>query len=160
MSIARTGAPAAAATLRGMAHEVELEALSRYLEDHGLKRTRQREVILETFLDAQGHVSSEDLYRAIRERNPRIGYTTVYRTMKLLVEAGLAEERHFDDGVARYEIEHEHHDHLVCTRCGKIIEFECALIEKTQGEIGARYGFRILRHRHELYGHCQDCRDD
>ena len=160
MSIARTDAARRAANLRGMAHEVELEALARYLEDHQLKRTRQREVILEAFLDAKGHVSSEDLYRVIRERNPRIGYTTVYRTMKLLVEAGLAEERHFDDGVARYEIEHEHHDHLVCTRCGKIIEFECALIEKTQAEIGERYGFRILRHRHELYGHCQDCRDD
>jgi len=143
-----------------MAHEVEREALARYLEDHNLKRTRQREVILDAFLAAKGHVSSEDLYQKIREKNPRIGFTTVYRTMKLLVEAGLAEERHFGDGVARYEIEHEHHDHLVCTMCGKIIEFECELIEKTQNEIASRYGFRILRHRHELYGHCADCRDD
>ncbi len=143
-----------------MAHEVEREALARYLEDHNLKRTRQREIILETFLDAKGHVSSEDLYQKIRAANPRIGYTTVYRTMKLLVEAGLAEERHFDDGVARYEIEHEHHDHLVCTMCGKIVEFECELIEKAQNEIAEKYGFRVLRHRHELYGHCADCIDD
>ena len=75
-------------------------------------------------------------------------------------DAGLATERHFDDGVTRYEIEHEHHDHLVCTRCGKIIEFECQMIEATQEKIAAKYGFRVLRHRHELYGHCKDCRDD
>jgi Fur family ferric uptake transcriptional regulator len=143
-----------------MGHEVEREALSRYLEDHNLKRTRQREVILEAFLSAKGHISSEELHQRVRAENPRIGYTTVYRTMKLLVDAGLAEERHFDDGVARYEIEHEHHDHLVCTRCGKIVEFECELIEKTQREIGEQYGFRILRHRHELYGLCPGCRDD
>jgi Fur family ferric uptake transcriptional regulator len=143
-----------------MGHEVEREALARYLEDHHLKRTKQREVILDAFLSARGHITSEDLYQTIRSENPRIGYTTVYRTMKLLVDAGLAEERHFDDGVARYEIEHEHHDHLVCTQCGKIVEFECELIEKTQNEIGEKYGFRILRHRHELYGHCPECRND
>lgn len=143
-----------------MGHEVEREALARYLEAHNLKRTRQRDVILDAFLAAKGHVSSEDLYQTIRKKNPRIGYTTVYRTMKLFVEAGLAEERHFDDGVARYEVEQDHHDHLVCTQCGKIVEFESDLIEKTQTEIAAKYGFRIVRHRHELYGHCSTCRDD
>ena len=76
--------------------------------------------------------------------------------MKLLCEAGLAREHNFD-GTARYEIEHEHHDHLVCTRCGKIIEFECEMIETAQNRIAASYGFRVLRHRHELYGHCADC---
>jgi len=143
-----------------MGHEVEREALARYLEAHNLKRTRQRDVILDAFLAAKGHVSSEDLYQSIRKKHPRIGYTTVYRTMKLFVEAGLAEERHFDDGVARYEVEQDHHDHLVCTKCGKIVEFESDLIEKTQTEIAARYGFRVVRHRHELYGHCSTCRDD
>lgn len=143
-----------------MAHEAEREALARYLEDHSLKRTKQREVILDVFLNADGHVSSEDLYQKIRDVNPRIGYTTVYRTMKLLVDAGLAEERHFDDGVARYEVEHEHHDHLVCTSCGKIIEFESGLIERTQREIADKHGFLVMRHRHELYGLCSSCRDD
>ena len=143
-----------------MAHEFERETLNRYLGEHNLKHTRQREIILETFLESKGHVSSEDLYQKIRSANPRIGYTTVYRTMKLLVEAGLAEERNFDDGVTRYEIEHDHHDHLVCTLCGKIVEFESDLIEKTQSEIAEKNGFVILRHRHELYGLCPDCRDD
>ncbi len=142
-----------------MAHDVVRRALSRYLDEHHLKHTRQREAVLDVFLDASGHISGEDLYRRVREKHPSIGYTTVYRTMKLLCEAGLAIERHFDDGFTRFEIQHEHHDHLVCTRCGKIIEFECQMIEDTQERIAARYGFRLLRHRHELYGHCRDCQE-
>jgi Fur family ferric uptake transcriptional regulator len=141
-----------------MPHDLEREALTRYLEDHRLKHTKQREAILDAFLEASGHITSDDLYQRIREKHPNIGFTTVYRTMKLLCEAGLANERHFDDGVTRYEIQHEHHDHLVCVRCGKIIEFECSMIESTQDQIAERYGFRLLRHRHELYGHCPDCR--
>ena len=140
-----------------MAHEVELEALATYLEKNHLKQTKQRELILHTFLDANRHVTSEDLYQAVRKEHSNIGYTTVYRTMKLLVEAGLATERHFDDGITRYEIEHEHHDHLVCIKCGKIQEFECEEIEERQNEVAKEHGFEILRHRHELYGHCADC---
>ena len=142
-----------------MAHEAELQALATYLEKNHLKQTRQREVILQTFLDENRHVTSEDLYQAVRKEHANIGYTTVYRTMKLLVEAGLATERHFDDGITRYEIEQEHHDHLVCIKCGKIQEFECESIERTQNEIADEHGFEILRHRHELYGHCSSCRD-
>lgn len=140
-----------------MAHEVERAALHRYLEDHNLKHTKQRDAILDAFLAAAGHITSEEVYQQVRDKHPNIGHTTVYRTLKLLCEAGLAQERHFDDGVARYEIDQEHHDHLVCTRCGKIVEFECELIEDTQREIARKYKFRLLRHRHELYGHCQDC---
>jgi Fur family ferric uptake transcriptional regulator len=145
---------------RAMSHEVEHRTLARYLEDHNLKHTKQREAILDVFLEATGHITSDDLYQRVRDNHPNIGYTTVYRTMKLLCDAGLASERHFDDGITRFEIAHEHHDHLVCMRCGKIIEFECAMIENTQDEIAARYRFRVLRHRHELYGHCSSCRDD
>jgi Fur family ferric uptake transcriptional regulator len=142
-----------------MAHEVEQRALAQYLEAHSLKHTRQREAILEIFLAASGHITSEEIYQRVRDRHANIGYTTVYRTMKLLCDAGLASERHFDDGITRYEIAHEHHDHLVCLRCGKIIEFECEMIESTQVEIADRYGFQVLRHRHEMYGHCSSCRD-
>ena len=117
-----------------MPHDLEREALIRYLEDHRLKHTRQRQAILEIFLDATGHVTGEELFQRVRERHSNIGFTTVYRTMKLLCEAGLANERHFDDGVTRYEIQHEHHDHLVCTKCGKIVEFECSMIEAAQDE--------------------------
>jgi len=141
-----------------MAHEVEMKALAQYLERNHLKHTKQRELILTSFLEAKRHITSDDLYQVVREQHPNIGYTTVYRTMKLLVEAGLATERHFDDGITRYEIEQEHHDHLVCIKCGRIQEFECEMIEETQNEIAKRHHFEILRHRHELYGHCSNCR--
>ena len=141
-----------------MAHEAEREALARYLEQHNLKHTRQRDLILEVFLASMPHATSDEIYQTVRAEHPNIGYTTVYRTMKLLCEAGLAEERHFDDGVTRYEIEHAHHDHLVCTSCGKIVEFECEAIEQAQREVAAERGFALLRHRHELYGLCPDCR--
>ncbi|MCB9726343.1 MAG: transcriptional repressor [Spirochaetaceae bacterium] len=142
-----------------MAHEAEMKSLAKYLEKNNLKQTRQREMILAAFLGAKRHVTSEDLYQLVREQHPNIGYTTVYRTMKLLVEAGLATERHFDDGITRYETEHEHHDHLVCIKCGRIQEFECDEIEERQREIAKGYGFQVLRHRHELYGHCAACRE-
>lgn len=143
-----------------MSHEVEIKALGAYLEQNQLKHTKQRELILSAFLEAKRHITSEDLYQTVRELHPNIGYTTVYRTMKLLVEAGLATERHFDDGITRYEIEQEHHDHLVCLKCGGIQEFECEMIEATQEEIAERHEFQVLRHRHELYGHCRECRED
>ena len=142
-----------------MSNDLEQKALAAYLEDHNLKHTKQREAILDVFLGVKGHVTSDELYQKVRGLHANIGYTTVYRTMKLLCDAGLAIERHFDDGVTRYEVEHEHHDHLVCVRCGKIVEFECQMIESAQDEIAERYGFRLLRHRHELYGHCPDCQE-
>ena len=143
-----------------MSHQLEKKALAAYLEDHHLKHTKQREAILDVFLEVKAHITSEDLYQKVREGHPNIGFTTVYRTMKLLCDAGLAHERHFEDGVTRYEVEHEHHDHLVCMRCGKIVEFECSMIEAAQEDIVKVHGFRLLRHRHELYGHCPDCQDD
>ncbi len=143
-----------------MAHDVERQSLARYLDDHNLRHTRQRDAILEVFLELKGHTTAEELYEQVREKHSNIGYTTVYRTMKLLCDAGLAAERRFEDGVTRYEVQHEHHDHLVCTRCGKIVEFECKMIEQAQEEIAAKFQFRVLRHRHELYGHCSDCRED
>ena len=142
-----------------MAHEAELKALATYLEQNHLKQTRQRELILKTFLDSKRHVTSEELYQSVRADHPNVGYTTVYRTMKLLVEAGLTTERNFDDGITRYEIEQEHHDHMVCIKCGKIQEFESEMIEDTQNRIAKEHGFQIMRHRHELYGHCAACQE-
>ena len=141
-----------------MSKGLEWDALTRYLDDHKLKRTRQREAILEVFLQTTGHIASDDLYQQVREFHPHIGQTTVYRTMKILCQAGLAVEHNFDGGITRYEIPHQHHDHLMCLRCKRIEEFECAEIEEAQDRIANERGFRLLRHRHELYGHCAACR--
>ena len=125
----------------------------------GLKSTRQREEILEEFLDDGSHQSAEELYLRLRRKNPRIGYATVYRTLKLFEECGIAEPRQFGDGQTRYESSFdEHHDHLICTVCGKIVEFENNEIEALQLKVAGEHGFVIDRHRLNLYGRCRDCR--
>ncbi|NIN33876.1 MAG: transcriptional repressor [Gammaproteobacteria bacterium] len=131
-----------------------------YLLTKGLKSTRQREVILEEFLRSGSHLSTEELYLRLRRKNPSIGYATVHRTLKLFAECGIAEQRHFGDGQARYEAtDHdEHHDHLICLKCGKIVEFEDPRIEQLQDEVARQHGFSIERHRLELYGCCENCR--
>lgn len=131
-----------------------------YMLSKGLKSTRQREVILEEFLrDSDAHCSTEELYLRLRKKHPTLGYATVYRTLKLFAECGIAEERHFGDGQTRYERSHtdEHHDHLICTDCGRIIEFEDPRIEQLQDQVAGQHGFKIDRHRLELYGLCRDC---
>jgi Fur family transcriptional regulator, ferric uptake regulator len=126
----------------------------------GLKSTRQRDIILDFFLSSERHMSIEDLYLKLRAKHPGIGYATVYRTLKLFAEAGIANEIQFGDGQTRYEHvnEGEHHDHLVCTRCGAITEFENETIENLQAEVAASHGFLIETHKLELYGQCAKCR--
>lgn len=142
-------------------HDVEqLRArLNDYMSRHGLRSTEQRRVVTEMFFASDGHLSIEDLLDKVRVEEPRIGYATVYRTLKLLKECGLAFERHFGDGVSRYEVawEDEHHDHLICVECEKIIEFEDDAIEALQHAVAAKHGFVLVRHKLELYGVCSDC---
>lgn len=124
-----------------------------------LKSTAQRDDIARVFFAGEGHVSVEELYSQVKRVNPRIGYATVYRTMKLLTDCGLAAERHFRDGEARYEsADDHHHDHLICETCGMIVEFEEDRIEALQAEIAQRMGFELSGHKMELYGRCADCR--
>lgn len=139
--------------------EKTLETLKYYLTQNGLRLTRQREVILQAFLEAEGHVSAEDLYRRVTEEDPTIGLATVYRTLNLLVESGLAQRRQFGEGQGRFEhvLDQEHHDHLVCTRCGSIAEFYSPEIEHLQEEVSRQKRFRIFSHRLELYGLCSNC---
>jgi Fur family ferric uptake transcriptional regulator len=126
-----------------------------YVQDKRLNITAQREAIVDQFLRTRDHVSIDDLLGKVRKRQPRVGYATVYRTLKLLVDSGLAVERQFGDGQARFEIVGDHHDHLICTRCGLILEFEDDEIEAAQEKIAQRLGnFTVLRHRHELYALC------
>jgi len=130
-----------------------------YLVTQGLKSTRQRDLILDEFLRAGEHLSTEELYLRLREQHPHIGYATVHRTLKLFAECGIAEPRHFGDGQTRYEssAREEHHDHLICTVCGAIVEFENPQIEALQESVASQHGFRIVRHRLELYGCCAAC---
>jgi len=130
-----------------------------HLRRQGLKSTAQRDDIAHVFFASNRHISVEELYNEVKRVNPRLGYATVYRTMKLLTECGLAVERHFRDGEARYESlsEGHHHDHLICERCGKIVEFKEDRIDTLQAEVARRLGFRFTGHKMELYGLCRDC---
>ena len=97
-----------------------------YVRKHGLKSTQQRDVIVDLFIRSKGHMSIEDLLSRVRRKNPKVGYATVYRTLKLLTDCGIAAARQFGDGQTRFEVMDEagHHDHLICVECGLILEFE------------------------------------
>jgi len=126
-----------------------------YLQANSLNTTQQRETIVDEFLESEGHVSTDDLLERSRKKNKKIGYATVYRTLKLLVEAGLAQQRDFGDGQTRYETVSHHHDHLICSKCGLVLEFEDEDIEELQEKVAQRLGgFKIVHHRLELYGLC------
>lgn len=130
-----------------------------YLQENRLNTTQQRELIVDQFLRSKDHISVDELLARVRKRNRKVGYATVYRTLKLLVESGLAIQRQFGDGHARYEVAGDHHDHLICTKCGLILEFEDEEIEALQERIAQRLGgFLVTRHRHELYGMCPKAR--
>jgi Fur family transcriptional regulator, ferric uptake regulator len=135
------------------------ELLARFMADHGLKSTRQRTLIVETFFASEGHLSVEELCAKVRSTDARVSVATVYRTMKLLSESGLAHARNFGDGQTRYEaaVGRHHHDHLICTNCGTIVEFENDRIEAMQEAVARRHGFKVNSHKMELYGLCKNC---
>jgi Fur family ferric uptake transcriptional regulator len=128
-----------------------------YLRKHGLKTTQQREAIVDAFLRSSGHVALEDLLARARRSHPGVGLATVYRTVKLLEEAGLAASRQFESGHTLYEVAQgrAHHDHLICRQCGYIVEFESDEIERLQLAAARKMGFNVLSHRHELFGLCE-----
>ncbi len=135
------------------------EVLNRYMAEHGLKSTRQRSLIIDTFFELEGHLSVEELWGKVRQADNKVSVATVYRTMKLLSDCGLAHARNFGDGQTRYEaaIGRHHHDHLICTRCGAIVEFENDRIEAMQDAVARKHGFKVTSHKMELYGLCQAC---
>lgn len=126
-----------------------------YLRKNKLNTTEQRELIVDAFLRSHEHVSIDELLARVRRKNPRVGYATVYRTLRLLVDSGLASPRQFDEGQTRYEPAGAHHDHLICMKCGLILEFENEEIEVLQEQTARKLGgFHVLRHKHELYCLC------
>lgn len=137
----------------------EQDIFLRHIQKAGLKRTAQRDLILAVFLKTEEHLSSEDLYNLVKKEDATIGQTTVYRTLKLLTEAGLAREVRFGDGRTHYEhnYKHEHHDHMICVDCGKIIEFYSPQLEALQDEMAAQQKFEMTSHSLRIWGYCSDC---
>ncbi len=139
-----------------------LETFREWLHERGLKTTSQRDDIARAFLQSDRHISVEELYSEVKKVNSRVGYATVYRTLRLLKECGLAVERHFNDGEARFEAAEEElrpHDHFICERCSRILEFASSEIAALDERIAKKLGAVVTRHRLELYGICRECRE-
>ena len=143
---------------RAMVREAE-DILRQHLKRVGLKQTDQRNTILRTFLETREHLSTDELHRLVKKHDPRIGYTTVYRTLKLLAECGLASVVAFHDGIARYEHQYNRrsHHHMVCTECGSSVEFFSSDLEELEREIGRKYHYQTTRHTFQIYGLCEAC---
>ena len=139
--------------------EVHLQRFAAFLAGTGLKSTRQRERIVRAFFAAGRHLSAEELYYRLRTEDPTIGLVTVYRTLKLLQRAGLATGRQFGDPYTRFDPSpaDRPHDHLICTRCGKIQEFADATLDALRAKVARRHGFIVTESRLELYGVCHAC---
>ncbi len=144
---------------RQMVREAQ-DILHRHLKDVGLKQTAQRDTILRTFLETRDHLSTDELHRLVQKKDSGIGYTTVYRTLKLLAECGLASEVAFHDGIARYEHQYNRrsHHHMVCTNCGSSVEFFSQEVGQLEREIGRKYNYLTTRHTFQIYGLCEDCK--
>ncbi len=140
--------------------EEETKIFEDYLTIKNLKHSEQRREILHVFLSTDKHLTANELYRIVQKKYPTIGHATIYRTLKLLCESGLCRELKFEDGTTRYEhlYGHQHHDHLICTKCGRFVEVVDPEIERLQEKLAKQHGFYPERHRMELYGVCRKCK--
>ncbi len=136
-----------------------LRHFKEYLKNKKLKLTRQRAAIAAMFLARKGHICTDELYYTLRKKYPQIGYTTVYRTLKLLKNAQMASEVNFTGKRKRFEysFERPHHDHFFCVRCGRAIEFVDPDIERKQEMLCKKYKFKGERHQMQIFGVCQIC---
>ncbi len=135
---------------------VALERFRARLSRDGRRTTGQRDAIATVFFEAGRHLSLLDILDLAKRISPGVGFATVYRTMRMLADWGLASEHRFDGGQTLYEpIDADaHHDHLICVRCGRVVEYEEPEVEALQERVAARYGMRVVSHKHEIYGEC------
>lgn len=134
-------------------------ALAHHLKDRMLRHTKQRDLILDAFMSARNHMTADELFEIVRRRDPEIGYATVCRNLHLFCECGLADEIKVGRQRTRFEqkVGHEHHDHLICIKCGRFIEVRDERLEKLQEGLASANGFTPLRHKLEIYGICNKC---
>ncbi len=129
------------------------------LHERQMPVTRQREAVARVLFESRRHMAADDVAQALRETGEEVGKATIYRTLNLLVDMGLATEHDFDEGFKRYEMKvgSTHHDHLICTACGKVTEFQRPDLGRLQGEIAEDHGFTPFSRRLKIYGVCASC---
>jgi Fur family ferric uptake transcriptional regulator len=137
-----------------------LERFRRYLREHRQPVTRQRDLVAQVVLLSDDHPSVDGIRRALKARGEHVGTATVYRTLEKLVESGLVRAHDFGEGFKRYEPmpAQAHHEHLICERCGRVVEFQNERLERMLPIIADEHGFQPRRHRVEVYGVCRECR--
>jgi Fur family ferric uptake transcriptional regulator len=141
------------------AYTPEVRQFVEFLQGEGAKLTPQRLRIAETVFDTHRHFTAEELYALVKQREPLVGRVTVYRTLEHLVQSGMVEELSIQKGVATYEhvTGHAHHDHLICTHCGKLMELSSPRLEKVKHEEAEAAGWLPQSHSLKVYGLCPDC---
>ena len=137
-----------------------VERFRRHLRDHHLPVTRQRDLVARIVLLSDEHLSVEGIQRRLKEHGMRVGTATVYRTLDVLVHAGLVRAHDFGEGFRRYEPmpSQAHHEHLICVRCGAVLEFQNERLERMLPIIADEFQFQHQRHRVDVCGLCKDCR--
>jgi Fur family ferric uptake transcriptional regulator len=140
-------------------HDLEKQQFITLFKDEGIDNIDERFTILETFLKTEKHLTADDLYRLLGDEGQDVGRDFLKETLELMCHYGFAQESRFDNGRVLYEHRHlgDHHDHMICTRCGEITEFSDPQLERLQESIAARHGFHMLQHRMDIYGICASC---
>jgi Fur family ferric uptake transcriptional regulator len=138
----------------------EREIFRKYLERRGLKLTAERQALFDELFARHEHFEADELLMRLRNKRKKISRATIYRTLDLLVDSGIVGRVRIRESGYRYERMRagDHHDHLICDDCGKVVEFREPRIESLQDEICERYGFVLLSHSHQLRGVCRQCR--
>ncbi|MFQ6034509.1 MAG: Fur family transcriptional regulator [Sedimentisphaerales bacterium] len=131
----------------------------RFVAEKGLRHTAQRQQIVKIFLSTERHMTVQELYDLVRKKHKGIGYATVARTVKLMRESGICRQVDFGDGTQRFEHKygHEHHDHLICIKCGKFVEIYSKKLEKLQEELVKKHGYVQEYHKLDIFGMCPGC---
>ena len=140
--------------------EKNVQLLKDGLKNEGLRYTSQRQIVWDEICKTDDHRDAEDIYFKIKTSGKKVSRATIYRTIDVLVKNNLVRKLELGDGRNRYEnkLDSSHHDHIVCIQCGRIDEFMDENIEKLQDEIAKKYHFKIVRHIHQLFGLCKDCK--
>jgi Fur family ferric uptake transcriptional regulator len=140
-------------------HAQEKEQFRKLFQQERVENFEDRFKVLEAFLSTENHITVEELTEILNSRGLTLSPEFVRDTLKMLSRLGFARQSRFDNGVVRYEHHHlgDHHDHMICTKCGRIIEFKEDRLERYQIQIAATHGFHMLRHKMEIYGICAEC---
>lgn len=140
--------------------DVELKKFMKVLRNENLKLTPQRVEIFREVCDSDEHREAEEIYLVLRERDVHVSRATVYRTMNILYQHDLVRRMNIGDGKWRYEhwLDCHQHDHLICIRCGTIVEFMNPQIEEIQKDVADKFNYKLVRHVHQLFGLCKQCR--